>query len=158
MNTKRHMQLQNYCVVPYRVSDVGVEFCLVTPIGETRWTFPHIPTDDPGCPPETLLEPTAASVGLRGDLQSGEPLGSFVASRGNESCSTSGYLMRVTQIEDTWPNQSTQRRHWCLPEEARIRIRRKPLRRFIDLALHQLSSGLRRSSTEKGRAPSGRDA
>jgi hypothetical protein len=158
MDAKRRVQSHDCCLVPYRLSDAGVEFCLVTPIAETRWTFPHIPADVSNGSVETLLEPTAASLGLRGELQGSEPLGNFVATRGNEARNTSGYLMRVTQIEDTWPNQSVQRRRWCLAEEARIRIRRKPLRRFIDLALHQLGAGLRRRSAENGHAPSGRDA
>jgi hypothetical protein len=49
-----------------------------------------------------------------------------------------GYLMRVTGVDDRWPKQETHRRIWCLAEEARVRIRRKPLRRFIDLAIHSI--------------------
>ena len=55
---------------------------------------------------------------------------------GSFSRSMSGYLMRVTSVSDSWPKQSSHRRLWCLAEEARARIRRKPLRRFLDLALH----------------------
>ncbi len=47
-----------------------------------------------------------------------------------------GYLMQVSAVANEWPLMHQYRRLWCLAEEARVRIRRKPLRRFIDLALH----------------------
>jgi hypothetical protein len=49
-----------------------------------------------------------------------------------------GFLMHVEDVSDHWPREDSHRRLWCLPEEARLRIRRKPLRRFIDLALQNL--------------------
>ncbi len=70
-----------------------------------------------------------------------EPLGSFVANRQNERRIMFGFLMRVDDVLDDWPHQESHRRLWCLPEEARVRIRRKPLRRFIDLALRSMSHG-----------------
>ena len=46
------------------------------------------------------------------------------------------YLLEVHGVSDTWPLQDDVRRRWCYPEEARVRIRRKPLRHLIDVALH----------------------
>jgi len=82
------------------------------------------------------LEQLAESLGFQGTVRNGEPLGHFEAARGSESRTMTGYLMQVTEVanEGTW--QGKYRRLWCLAEEARVRIRRKPLRRFIDMALH----------------------
>ncbi|REK05417.1 MAG: hypothetical protein DWQ37_23130 [Planctomycetota bacterium] len=129
------------CVVPFRRTSAGTEFCLVTPRTENRWEFPKIRLDAPGtCEPDRVLE-AANLAGLRGDVTSGEPLGSFVATRQNQTRNMVGFLMHVEHVEDAWPSEESHRRIWCLPEEARVRIRRKPLRRFIDLALQNVRQG-----------------
>jgi hypothetical protein len=133
------LQLRECCVVPYRVTSLGTEFCLMTPVTENRWEFPKIRLDDTAQCDAALLDEAARNAGLRGDVATDEPLGSYVASRGNETRSMHGYLMRVDAVEDPWPKQYSHRRLWCLAEEARVRIRRKPLRRFIDLALRSVS-------------------
>ncbi len=58
--------------------------------------------------------------------------------------------MRVTDVDDEWKNRETHRRLWCLAEEARARIRRKPLRQFIDAALQAI--GASRHDYVQGRA------
>lgn len=126
------------CVVPFRHTAAGTEFCLVTPRAENRWEFPKIRLDESGDCQEDHARQAANEAGLRGDVASAEPLGSFVATRQNETRNTVGFLMRVEHVEDPWPSEKSHRRIWCLAEEARVRIRRKPLRRFIDLALQNV--------------------
>jgi hypothetical protein len=144
------MQLRECCVVPYRITSSGIEFCLLTPLAENRWEFPKIRLDDVAGCDAALLAEAGGGAGLRGDVASDEPLGSYVASRGNETRSMHGYLMRVDQVLDPWPKQHSHRRLWCLAEEARVRIRRKPLRRFIDLALRTVSDGSSPLAVENG--------
>jgi len=134
------VQLHECCVVPYRITSSGTEFCLLTPLAENRWEFPKIRLDDPAACDAAILERAADEAGLRGTVETGQPLGSFIASRRNETRSMTAFLMRVERADDPWPHQANFRRIWCLAEEARIRIRRKPLRRLIDLALHEVSS------------------
>jgi hypothetical protein len=134
------VQLHECCVVPYRVTSSGTEFCLVTPISENRWEFPKIRLNGTAGCDAALLEQAARGAGLRGTVVTDKPLGSYSASRQNETRSMIGYLMRVEAVDELWPRQATHRRLWCLAEEARVRIRRKPLRRFIDLALHSVPS------------------
>jgi len=113
----------------------------MTPLAENRWEFPKIRLEDEAKCGKKDLKQAAESAGLHGKVVSIEPLGSYVASRQNEVRSMIGYLMRVDDVEDAWPRQASHRRLWCLPEEARLRIRRKPLRRFIDLALQNVKQG-----------------
>ena len=79
-------------------------------------------------------------IGLMGKRTSTISWGGTKSSRGDERRSMIGYLMQVVRADDLWPQQSSYKRRWCLAEEARVRIRRKPLRRFIDLALHSIDA------------------
>jgi hypothetical protein len=130
------VQLHEACVIPFRHAAAGVQFCLVSPVADSRWEFPKVSLDHEDQSLAVLLGRAAEAMGLRGHLQFEEPLGHFDATRGSESRSMTGYLLQVDETVEEWPLQGDYRRLWCLAEEARIRIRRKPLRRFIDLALH----------------------
>lgn len=150
MEQKARVHLHEACVVPYRHSDSGVEFCLVTPVAENRWEFPKIAIET-DARPDQLLGRAADIAGLRGHLQAEEPLGQFASSRGNEVREMVVFLMEVSHVDETWPLQDSHRRRWCLTEEARVRIRRKPLRGFIDAALRCLDPA-------NGQAPQARRA
>ncbi len=152
MEQKVRVQLHESCVVPFRETERGIEFCLVSKASANRWEFPNAQTDGPSVRQELLLDQAAEGAGLRGELEADRPFDAFVASRGNESRNVSAYLMRVTRSDDVWPKQDSQRRLWCLPEEARARLRRKPLRRFIDLALRMV--GTSRDHGDDGRRDS----
>lgn len=133
---KPDIQLDECCVVPYRITSYGPEFCLITPNSENRWEFPKIKLGRNETP-ETVRDAAAQLAGLIGHI-SVDQIGSFVASRKNETRSMVGFLMQVEESLEAWPKQTSCRRLWCLAEEARVRIRRKPLRRFIDLALQNV--------------------
>jgi hypothetical protein len=108
---------------------------LVSHISDGRWEFPKTPID-PDLPPAQALSELAASVGLHGRLFDRQPLGEFHSARAEQARVVTAYLLEVHEVADTWPTQEDVRRRWCYPEEARVRIRRKPLRRLIDVALH----------------------
>lgn len=140
MESRERVQLHEHCIVPYRVTDLGVEFCLVTPVSESRWEFPKIAVNGNQGQREPLLEQAASDVGLHGVVQDAEPLGQFVARRGDQARNVTAFLMQVTHVEDSWPQQDSHRRLWCLAEEVRVRIRRKPLRHLIDVALRLIEA------------------
>ena len=145
METRDLVHLHECCVVPYRVSALGVELCLTTPTSENRWEFPKISVDASGedAPWTDEAVRAAEATGLHGNVAGPTPLGHFTARRGSEARSMTGFLMQVTKVDDAWPRQSSHKRLWCLPEEARVRIRRKPLRQFIDEALHAVDAARR---------------
>ncbi len=148
---EEQLQLHECCVVAYRITSSGAEFCLMSPISQNRWEFPKIRLDGPGACDAAILKKAAKGAGLRGIVAAAEPLGSYVASRQNETRSMIGFLMRVEHVDDPWPRKDSHRRLWCLAEEARLRIRRKPLRRFIDLALHIMNDHAGDPARENGR-------
>ena len=134
------------CVVPYRLTHLGVEFCLVSEAKVNRWEFPKV-RGEQDVAARALLDEVAASAGATGDLQGDGPMAQFVAARGGAPCRTSAYLMRVTIVSDSWPQQAARRRLWCLAEEARARLRRKPWRRLVDLALQSVDPRRHRTGT-----------
>src|SRR5258708_1074638 len=105
-----YLRLNECCVVPVRMTSLGAEFCLLTPLAENRWEFPKLKLEDPAVCDLELLQRAAAGAGLRGVLPHTEALGQFVASRGNETRSMTGYLLQVEQVEDFWPQQESHRR------------------------------------------------
>jgi hypothetical protein len=122
-------------------TELGIEFCLVSQIAGNRWEFPKTESNGDDDAHQALLVEAAACAGLRGQLDGNGPLDEFVSARGDEARRMTAYLMRVTSVDDDWPMQSTHRRLWCLAEEARVRLRRKPLRRFIDIAMRSVGLG-----------------
>lgn len=152
MEGRERVYVHECCVIPYRLTEVGVEFCLVNPVPANRWEFPKISFEGEDSHRDALLTSVAATAGLHGQLHGNEPLGHFVASRGDEVHSMTAYLMHVTVADDAWPQQSSGRRLWCLAEEVRVRLRRKPLRRFIDIALRMIDVKSRTLSSVNGHA------
>lgn len=123
------------CAVPFRWRDGRAEFLLVTPAGETAWRFPNAEFAIETGEDQPLSAPVGDEIGLRGAL-SDVPLGEFALARSDGADVVVAYLMEVAHDESgACPHLRTR---WCLPEEARIRIRRKPLRRLVDAAVHRL--------------------
>jgi hypothetical protein len=146
------VQLHEACVIPFRHAPAGIQFCLISQRGSSRWEFPKVAQENQNGSQADVLQLAAEALGLHGRLHDSEALGQFEAARGSELHSVRGYLLQVDHSDEIWPLQQDCRRLWCLAEEARVRIRRKPLRRFIDLALH--SSALRGTApAHNGMAP-----
>jgi len=134
MDRRGRVQLHEFCVIPFRRGPAGLEFCLVSNISDGRWEFPRAAID-PDLPPAHRIAELADAVGLRGRAFDGEPLGEFHSARAERARVVTAYLLEVRGVSDTWPLQNDVRRRWCYPEEARVRIRSKPLRHLIDVAL-----------------------
>jgi hypothetical protein len=132
---------------------MGVEFCLVSEVKVNRWEFPKIAAQDGQFSPNELLAHVSATAGAGGQLNVDRPLAQFASARNGSARSMSAYLMHVTMLDDNWPRHSSHRRLWCLAEEARARLRRKPLRRLIDLALHSLKNEASDVPSDRPRTP-----
>ena len=127
------------CGVPVRVDNGRVEFCLVTESRDSRWRFPvgEVVRDDGGV--RAAVDGLLQSVGLDGDAELDAPLDEFRSSRIGDGDLLTAFLVRVEGEQDDG-RETELRRRWCLPEEARMRIRRKPMRRLIDLALRRIEA------------------
>ena len=135
--------LELSCVVPYRRWNNRVEFCLIRADRANSWEFPKAVVSGGQCRKVLALREAEAAAGLVGQLDE-SPLGRFASSRGSHAQSVIAFLMLVTNCHDQSIHISLPTRRWCLAEEARVRIRRKPLRRLIDEAVRR--SGQRRGT------------
>jgi hypothetical protein len=129
------------CAVPFRVRGSLIEFCIATGRGANRWEFPSSVVADNESDCIGALQASADSVGLVFEPASDQPLDEFNASRGDVADRVIAYLVRVASQRDESPDG--RRRRWCLAEEVRQRIRRKPMRRLVDIAVRRVESLLR---------------
>lgn len=125
------------CAVAFRKNADQIEFCLVTACGTSNWEFPKTLIID-GAPAHACAWSEAErTAGLKGRLIDEQPLAQVRSTRANERVEVTAYLFEVTH-EAIQSDADAVRRRWCLPEEARVRLRRKPLRRMIDIALERV--------------------
>jgi len=127
------------CAVPVRVVGEQVEFCLVADRRDSRWGFPRGELSTDESPQQAAIRQAAEMAGLNCRLASQQPLDHFGTSRNDRDGAITAFLLLVDDEADLSPDAEARRR-WCLPEEARARIRRKPMRRLIDLAIRQIAS------------------
>jgi hypothetical protein len=124
--------------IPYRRQEKVVEFCLFVFPHQRDWDFPQTlaPAEADEQTSRLLVPCEEAGVGGRVDEI---PLGQFEASRGDVTEAVTAFLVEVTEADDDENDSRIPRRRWCRLEEAKLRIRRKPLRRLLDIAQRRLN-------------------
>lgn len=119
------------CAVPYRRLEDKIEFCLILSPHDRAWDFPQVEVPAEACGPDLVAEQARRQGGLQGHIDGKRPLGQYSSSRAGMHKEVTAFLMEVTAVVDD-PADVTRR--WCLAAEAKARIRRKPLRRLVDVA------------------------
>ena len=124
--------------IPYRRQRGSVEFCLFLFPNHRDWDFPQASdAGDDGANAQELLVP-CAQAGFAGRVDA-EPLGQFEASRGDTVESVTAFLVEAEHADADGNGSRLPRHRWCLVEEAKLRIRRKPLRHLLDVAQRRLT-------------------
>jgi hypothetical protein len=125
--------------IPYRRPERGsIEFCLFLFPNQRDWDFPQaIDSVHDGEKTRQLLAP-CHEAGFDGRLDD-IPLGQFEASRGDVVETVTAFLLEVSEPNGMAKNSRLPRHRWCLVEEAKLRIRRKPLRHLLDIAHRRLA-------------------
>jgi hypothetical protein len=111
-----------------------IEFCLVSAERTSRWEFPHIEIGAADLPLEAARRVAVEQTGLVCRISQSEPLDDVLATQDRRLVQLISFLLEVDEASS---GGGLRRIRWCLPEEARARIRRKPMRRLIDLALRR---------------------
>jgi 8-oxo-dGTP pyrophosphatase MutT (NUDIX family) len=122
------------CAVPYRIRDKRLEFCLVSAQRTSRWEFPHTTIAAGESPLQAACRCVLETTGLVCHPTNQEPLDDVRATQNQRLVKLTAFLLEVQPVETT---DTGHRIKWCFAEEARARIRRKPMRRLIDLALRR---------------------
>jgi ADP-ribose pyrophosphatase YjhB (NUDIX family) len=121
------------CAVLYRIQDQRVEFCLVSTERTSRWELPHTEIADRESSLEAAYRCVLEQTGLVCHTGQQEPLDDVMATQNRRLVQVVAYLLEA----QPGGNGAPHRIRWCLAEEARARIRRKPMRRLIDLAIRR---------------------
>jgi phosphohistidine phosphatase len=117
-------------VVPYRIRNDRVEVALVTTSRGKGWIVPKGSVDQGERPRDAAIREAEEEAGLRG-IVTRKPVGWYHDVRSNGRCRVDVYLMRVTNVLESWLEDSVRRRRWihisdaadCLREELHQFIR-----------------------------------
>ena len=134
MSRKETEILQAGCV-PYRFREKCLEICLIT-TRKGRWGFPKGIIDPGETPQETALKESEEEAGLAGKIE-GKSIGSYRYRKWGAELLCTMFVMKVTEIEDSW-EESWRQREWFSPDAAREIIDRTELLAFVDAAEHRL--------------------
>lgn len=122
------------CGLPFRCDAGKIEFCLVRYPNAVTWELPKSvvseASSDSAASIAAHFAAMAAEVGLTG-IHDARQFDTFESSRGGRKLRISVYLWEI--IGERPADEIA--RHWCLAAEAQHRLRRKPFRRLIDVAL-----------------------
>lgn len=125
--------------MPYRIRSGRVELALITARSNgKRWVLPKGSPRTGEAPGETALRETREEAGLRGELV-GKPLGHYHYSKECGRVRVEVYLMRVTSVEKSWPEDHFRRRRWIAAESAPQRLDSDDLRLLVQRAVRKLS-------------------
>ena len=128
------------CPIAYRRRESQIEFCLLLITGDSRWEFPHGAQGDG----ETLASATlriareALGIHCRVDV---DPLGEFKIRYPGVNYQVTAMLTECVK-EDASVAADARPHRWFLCDEARVRIRRKPMRHCTLLAKRRIDAAL----------------
>jgi hypothetical protein len=124
--------------IPYRRHRSGVEFCLFLFPDQRDWDFPQaLDAEGEDETARQLLAP-CHDAGFEGQVDE-VPLGQFEASRADVVEMVTAFLVEAGPPGGAASKTHLPRHRWCLVEEAKLRIRRKPLRHLLDIAQRRLN-------------------
>jgi 8-oxo-dGTP pyrophosphatase MutT (NUDIX family) len=104
-------------VIPIRDGQI----CLVTSKTGKRWVIPKGKIDPGHTPIEAALIEAWEEAGLVGTVK-GDAIGSFYYEKLGRQHHVIVYVMEVTSVADTWPEQTIRQREWLDVEVAAGRI------------------------------------
>ena len=130
--------MQQGCVVPFRIVDGRLEFCLITTIRSGSWSLPKGFVDAGETPVEAAAREAWEEAGVRGDVDD-DSLGSFINTRWGEPAKVVAYLMQVRRTHESWPEQDQRQRLWCPAEEACERVAKSDHKKLLRQAIKRLN-------------------
>ncbi len=112
----------------------GERVCLITSRSGKRWVIPKGCLEPGKSAGEMALQEAWEEAGLGGLLE-GDPVGSYLYTKGGFTHHVLVFIMRVTQVSETWPERAFRQRWWLSPEQAVLNIDERGLREVMRGAL-----------------------
>jgi phosphohistidine phosphatase len=116
-------------VIPYRIRKERVEVALVTTSKGKGWIVPKGSVDDGEHPRKAAIREAEEEAGLLGVVRR-KRLGRYLRVKGNHRCQVDVYLMRVTDVLESWLEDKLRRRRWMYVPEAAVCLRAE-LQEFV---------------------------
>jgi ADP-ribose pyrophosphatase YjhB (NUDIX family) len=105
------------CVIPYRVGERGVEFCLITSKKSGKWSLPKGTIRPEETVSDTIIRQARKEAGLQGELLE-PPVGSYTYHKWETILEVVVMRMLVSECEDDWPDAECRKRCWVSGEKA----------------------------------------
>ena len=113
---------QQAAVIPYRIRKDRIEVALVTTSKGKGWIVPKGSVDEGEHPRETAIREAEEEAGLLGVVPR-KRLGRYLRVKGNQRCQVDVYVMRVTEVLESWLEDKLRRRRWMRAPKAAGRLR-----------------------------------
>src|SRR5215813_12781020 len=109
--------LQQAAVIPYRIHKERVEVALVTTSTGKGWIVPKGSVDHGERPRDAAIREAEEEAGLRG-VVTRKPIGWYHDVKGDGRHRVDVYLMRVTNVLESWLEHRARRRRWIQISDA----------------------------------------
>ncbi len=138
--------------VPYRVTDKGVRYLLVTSRRTGRWLFPKGGLMAGREAWDSAAQEALEEAGVEG-VVSPEPLGVYRSARVREERSqvieVTLYPLEVTRQLDRWPEKAQRRRRWADIDEACAMVRDPALVAILERAQARITAAASAKAPKK---------
>jgi 8-oxo-dGTP pyrophosphatase MutT (NUDIX family) len=128
------------CPIIYRRKEARIEFCLLLIEGDSRWEFPHGALSDSEALVVAALRIAREALGLRCRVDR-DPLGEFQIQRPGLKYRVTAMLAECVKEDSAFASADARPHRWFLSDEARARIRRKPMRHCTLQAKRRIDAG-----------------
>ncbi len=116
--------------LPFRRSESGIEFLLISSIRTESWIVPKGILDKGISYPETACEEAFEEAGVLGKIW-GNEIGEYRYKKGAALCRVKVYPLDVSKVLEKWPEKFLRKRRWASAKEAAGLVRDKDLGEII---------------------------
>src|SRR5689334_17776367 len=104
-------------VIPYRITEAGLEILLVTSRRKGRWIIPKGIIDPGTTPLESACKEAYEEAGVRGHADP-KILGEYRYQKWGGTCVVQVFALEVTYVLESWPEAEIRERKWMSQKEA----------------------------------------
>ena len=134
---KPDFELNQSCVIPYRISDGNVELLLITSIKKQKWIFPKGMIEFNLSAFESAKKEAYEEAGVVGENETVE-LGSFELKKKNRLSHVKIFSMEVTKELKDYPEKNLRKRKWFTVKEALESLDNSDIKNFVQKLVNKV--------------------
>jgi len=117
-------------VVPYRITDAGIEVLLITSRGGKRWIIPKGIIDPGTTAVESACKEAYEEAGV-GGKPGATAVGKYQYEKWGGVCTVEVFPLEVSTVLEKWPESAIRHRQWMSAKEAAKEVKEPDLKQFI---------------------------